>query len=200
MRTKAQEIAGFVACAPCLWGDWAATAYGQAKYPTRPIRVIVPFAPGGGSDVRALRGPAALRPARPAGGLGNRPAASGIVGADLVAKAAPDGYAPLLVFSTRAQSAQLFSKLPFDPIKDFAPITLVISTPLGMLLHPAVPAKTAKEFIAYVKANPGKLYYGSSGPSRRSSGPRRRSGGRSARSSASSWTSVQLDQESDEKW
>ena len=94
----------------------------------------------------------------------NRPAASGIVGTDLVAKAVPDGYTLLLAYSTHAQSAQLFSKLPYDPIKDFAPVTEVIATPLTMLLNPTVPAKTVQEFIAYAKANPGKLNYGSSGP------------------------------------
>ncbi len=142
-----------------------ATPAAAQSYPTRPIRVIVPLAPGGGSDVTAR-----YVGARLADRFGqsivvdNRPAASGIVGTDLVAKAAPDGYTLLLVFSTHAQSAELFSKLPYDPINDFAPITELISTPLVMLLHPAVPAKTVKEFVAYAKANPGKLNYGSSGP------------------------------------
>lgn len=172
MTTKVQGITGFATCVLCLWGAWAAAAYGQAAstssgqaYPGRPIRVIVPFAPGGGSDVMArFLGPRlADRFGQPVV-VDNRPAASGIVGADLVAKATPDGHTLLLVFSTHAQSAQLFTRLPYDPIKDFAPITLVISTPLGMLLNPAVPAKTVKEFIAHAKANPGKLYYGSSGP------------------------------------
>lgn len=150
MTTKVQGITGFATCVLCLWGAWAPTAYGQASYPGRPIRVIVPFAPGGGSDVMArFLGPRlADRLGQPVV-VDNRPAASGIVGADLVAKATPDGHTLLLVFSTHAQSAQLFTKLPYDPAKDFAPITLVISTPLGMLLHPAVPAKTVKEFIAH---------------------------------------------------
>jgi tripartite-type tricarboxylate transporter receptor subunit TctC len=140
-------------------------AWGQDKYPTRPVRVIVPFAAGGGSDVLArYLGPRLSERLGQPVVVDNRPAASGIVGADLVAKATPDGYTLLLVFSTHAQSAQLFAKLPFDPIKDFAPITLVITTPLGMMLTPSVPAKTVKEFIAHAKANAGKLNYGSSGP------------------------------------
>ena len=94
----------------------------------------------------------------------NRPAASGIVGTELVAKAVPDGYTLLLAYSTHAQSAQLFTTLPYDPIKDFAPVTEVIATPLTMQLNPNVPAKTVQEFIAYAKANAGKLNYGSSGP------------------------------------
>ena len=149
----------------CLWAAWTTMAWGQERYPSRPVRVIVPFAPGGGSDVLArFLGPRlAERLGQPVV-VDNRPAASGVVGADLVAKATPDGYTLLLVFSTHAQSAQLFAKLPFDPIKDFAPITLVITSPPGMMLHPAVPAKTVKEFIAHAKANPGKLNFGSSGP------------------------------------
>jgi tripartite-type tricarboxylate transporter receptor subunit TctC len=150
------------ACVSCLW---AGAALGQGGYPNRPVRVIVPFAPGGGSDVLArLLGPRLSERLGQPVIVDNRPAASGVVGAELVAKANPDGYTLLLVFSTHAQSAQLFEKLPFDPIRDFAPITLVITTPPGMMLHPAVPAKTVKEFIAYARANPGKLNYGSSGP------------------------------------
>jgi len=165
MTTKARWFVNVVACVAGLWAAWGATAFAQANYPNRPIRVIVPFSPGGGSDVTARFIGTRLsdRLGQPVV-VDNRPAASGIVGTDIVAKATPDGYTLLLVFSTHAQSAQLFSKLPYDPIKDFAPITEVISTPVGMMLTPSVPAKTVKEFIAYAKANPGKLNYGSSGP------------------------------------
>ena len=165
MTTKAQWFASVVTCVAGLWVAWVATAFAQANYPNRPIRVIVPFSPGGGSDVTARFIGTRLsdRLGQPVV-VDNRPAASGIVGTDIVAKATPDGYTLLLVFSTHAQSAQLFSKLPYDPIKDFAPITEVISTPVGMMLTSSVPAKTVKEFIAYAKASPGKLNYGSSGP------------------------------------
>ena len=143
----------------------AASAYAQSSFPSRPIRVIVPLAPGGGSDYTAR-----FIGARLAERVGqsvvvdNRPAASGIVGTDLVAKAVPDGYTLLLVFSTHAQSAQLFTRLPYDPIKDFAPITEVFATPLVLLVHPSQPVRTMKELIAYAKDNPGKLNYGTSGP------------------------------------
>jgi tripartite-type tricarboxylate transporter receptor subunit TctC len=165
MAIQAQWSAGVVACMMAAWTACAQEALAQENYPSRPVRVIVPFAPGGGSDVTARFVGAKL-----ADRLGqsivvdNRPAASGIVGTDIVAKAHPDGYTLLLVFSTHAQSAQLFAKLPYDPIKDFAPITEVIATPLGMMLQPSVPAKTVQEFVTYAKANPGKLNYGSSGP------------------------------------
>ena len=140
------------------------TAVAQA-YPARPVRVIVPLAPGGGSDYTARFIGARLseRLGQPVV-VDNRPAASGIVGTDLVAKAAPDGYTLLLVFSTHAQSAQLFKKLPYDPIKDFAPITEVFATPLVLLVHPSQPIKTIKELVAYAKEHPGKLNYGTSGP------------------------------------
>jgi tripartite-type tricarboxylate transporter receptor subunit TctC len=135
------------------------------EYPNRPVRIIVPLAPGGGSDytARFIGTRLSERVGQPVV-VDNRPAASGIVGTDLVAKANPDGYTLLLAYSTHAQSAQLFNKLPYDPIKDFAPITIVILTPLTLQLHPSVPAKTVKEFIAYAKQNEGKLNYGSSGP------------------------------------
>jgi len=142
----------------------SATAVAQA-YPARPVRVIVPLAPGGGSDYTARFIGARLseRLGQPVV-VDNRPAASGIVGTDLVAKAAPDGYTLLLVFSTHAQSAQLFKKLPYDPIKDFAPVTEVFATPLVLLVHPSQPIKTIKELVAYAKEHPGKLNYGTSGP------------------------------------
>ena len=143
----------------------AAPVAAQSSYPDRPIRVIVPLAPGGGSDYTARY--IGLRLADRVGQavvVDNRPAASGIVGTELVAKAVPDGYTLLLAYSTHAQSAKLFTTLPYDPIKDFAPVTEVIATPLTLLIHPSVPASTVKEVVAYAKANPGKLNYGSSGP------------------------------------
>jgi len=165
MITRAQRTIGFVACALCLWGVWMATAFGQASYPSRPIRLIVPFAPGGGSDVLArFIGPRlAERLGQPVV-VDNRPAASGVVGADLVAKAGPDGYTLLGTTVTFVISGTLQKGLPYDAFKDFAPITLVITSPFGLLLHPSVPAKTVKEFVAYAKVSPGKLFYGSSGP------------------------------------
>jgi tripartite-type tricarboxylate transporter receptor subunit TctC len=165
MPNKAHGFAKIVVSALCLWSAWANAASAPADYPNRPIRVIVPLAPGGGSDytARFIGQRLADRLGQPVV-VDNRPAASGIVGTELAARAVPDGYTLLLAYSTHAQSAQLFAKLPYDPIKDFAPVTEVIATPLTLLLNPAVPAKTVQEFIAYAKANPGKLNYGSSGP------------------------------------
>src|SRR5450759_4405494 len=120
-------------------------AQSAADYPHKPIRVIVPFSPGGGSDVIAR-----LVGARLSERLGqtvvvdNRPAASGIVGTDLVAKALPDGYTLLLVTASHAVSAKLSTKLPYDLMQDFAPITEVIASPFGALLQPSLPAATMK--------------------------------------------------------
>jgi tripartite-type tricarboxylate transporter receptor subunit TctC len=128
------------------------------------LRLVVPFAPGGGTDVTAR-----FMGARLSERLGqpvivdNRPAASGVVGADLVAKATPDGHTLLVVSVTFVISAALKNNLPYE-VEDFAPITLLIASPLGLMLHPSVPAKNVKELIAHAKANPGKLNYGSSGP------------------------------------
>jgi tripartite-type tricarboxylate transporter receptor subunit TctC len=146
----------------------AAPIFGQ-NYPSRPVRVIVPFSPGGGSDIlaRLLAPPLTERLGQPVV-IDNRPSGSGILGADLVAKSQPDGYTLLAPQSGHAANAQLFTRLPYDPIKDFAPISLVIASPTGLFLHPSVPAKTVKELIAYAKANPGKINYGTSGPA---SGP-----------------------------
>ena len=140
-------------------------AQSAADYPHKPIRVIVPFSPGGGSDVIArLVGARLVERLGQSVVVDNRPAASGIVGTDLVAKALPDGYTLLLVTASHAVSSRLATRLPYDPIKDFSPITVVIASPLGVLLQPSLPAVSMTEFIAHAKANPGKLNYGSSGP------------------------------------
>ncbi|MDB5927158.1 MAG: hypothetical protein JWN13_6094 [Betaproteobacteria bacterium] len=159
MTRTTRLAAGLAACLT------AAVCAHAADYPNRPVRIIVPLAPGGGSDytARYIGTRLSERVTQPVI-VDNRPGASGIQGTDMVAKANPDGYTLLLAYSTHAQSAQLFSRLPYDPLKDFAPVTIVITTPLTMQLHPSVPSKTVKEFIAYAKQNEGKLNYGSSGP------------------------------------
>lgn len=165
MRSHLHGYTGAMLAAACAWAAYQPAANAQSSYPDRPIRIIVPLAPGGGSDYTARF--IGLRLADRVGQavvVDNRPAASGIVGTEMVAKAVPDGYTLLLAYSTHAQSAQLFTTLPYDPIRDFAPVTEVIATPLTVLLHPSVPAATIREFIAYAKTNAGKLNYGSSGP------------------------------------
>jgi len=157
-----RSVSAFVIAAGVLV---EAAPVSSQSYPSRPIRVIVPFSPGGSSDVLArFLGPRLSNRLGQPVVVDNRPSGSGILGADIVAKSTPDGYTLLLVQAAHAANAQLFTRLPYDPIKDFAPITLVVSSPTGMFLHPAVPAKTVKEFIAHAKANPGKFNFGSAGP------------------------------------
>ena len=134
-------------------------------YPTKPIQFIVPFPPGGGNDTVAR---AIAQQASPALGqpivVDNRPGAGGIIGADAAAKAAPDGHTIFLGgVATHAVNPHLHPKLSYDPIKDFAPITLVASAPSVLVVHPSVPARTIADFAAYARANPGKLNYASNG-------------------------------------
>jgi tripartite-type tricarboxylate transporter receptor subunit TctC len=133
-------------------------------YPSRPIRVIVPFSPGGAVDgpMRLIAQELGKRLGQPVV-VENKPGAGATIGTDVVAKAPADGYTLLLASQTNAISATLYSKLPFDPIGDFVPVTLIGREPGVVVVNPSVPAKTLQEFIAYVKAHPGKVDYASSG-------------------------------------
>lgn len=139
-----------------------AQAFAQS-YPVKPVRLIVPFPPGGGVDVTARTfaqkynegwGQAVV--------VDNRPGAGGNIGADAVAKSAPDGYNLLVTTTGHAVAASLYKKLPFDPIKDFAPASQLISTYLVLVANPGMPG-TLKDIVALAKAQPGKLNYGHTG-------------------------------------
>jgi tripartite-type tricarboxylate transporter receptor subunit TctC len=153
----AVAIAAFVAL-------FAESALAQV-YPNKPIHLIVPFAAGGGNDnVARLVGK------RLADSLGqpvlidNRPGAGGVVGAELAAKAAPDGYTLFLGgVGSHAINPSLHDKLPYDPIRDFAPVALLAQAPLVLVVHPSVPAGSFPEFVAYARANPGRLNFASNG-------------------------------------
>jgi len=133
------------------------------SYPAKPVRLLVGFAPGGGTDIiaRLLAQSLTERWGQPVV-VENKLGASGNIAAEVVAKSAPDGYTLLMAFSSHASNAAL-SKLPFDIKKDFSSITLVGSGPALILANPALPAKTLAELIAYAKAHPGEIKYGSSG-------------------------------------
>ena len=144
---------------------FASAAVGADEYPARTVRVVVPFAPGGGTDIVArILGQQLSQKLGQSFVIENRPAGSGIVGADLVAKAPADGYTLLFAFSSLSSSAKLFSHLPYDPIRDFAPVALATTSPLLAVVPASLPAKNVAEFISHAKAHPGKLNYGSSGP------------------------------------
>ena len=139
-----------------------AVANAQA-YPTRPIRLVVPFPAGGSLDVvaRAIGQKLTEAWGQPVV-IDNRPGAGGNIGADLVAKSAPDGYTILEgALSTHAVNVSLYAKMPYDPIKDFAPITLVAVTPNVLVLNVSYPVNSVPELLAYARANPGKLSFGS---------------------------------------
>jgi tripartite-type tricarboxylate transporter receptor subunit TctC len=142
-----------------------AIAQTTANWPTRPIKVIVPFPAGGGYDFMARNLAQKLTDS-----LGqpvvveNRAGANGNIGSDAVAKAAPDGYTLLLGgIGPQAFSVALYPKLPFDPQRDFAPVSLVASQPNLLLTHPSLPVKSVAELVALAKAKPGELPFGSTG-------------------------------------
>ncbi len=134
-------------------------------YPARPIRIIVPFTPGAGTDIigRAI-GQALTDAWQHSVVVDNRPGAGGTIGSDIVAKSTPDGYTLLLGnISTLALAPSLYEKLPYVPLRDFAPITLITTSHNVLVVHPSVPAKSVKELIALAKTKPRQLNYGSAG-------------------------------------
>ncbi len=144
----------------------APLAHAQAgDYPNRPIKLIVPFAPGGSTDIVArlladkmgqILGKAVV--------VDNKGGAGGSIGADAIAKSAPDGYTiGMATVSTHGANPAIYARLPYDPVKDFAPITNVMSVPSVFVVHPSVPAKSMKEFVALAKAEPGKYSFATPG-------------------------------------
>lgn len=133
-------------------------------FPTRPVRIIVPSTPGGAADLlaRLLAQHMSSSFAQPVI-IENKPGAGNIIGTDTVAKASPDGYTLLLAINNHAINASLYKKLPYDPIKDFAPVSLLVSTPHMLLVHPSLGVKSVAEFLAHVRAHPGKVNYASAG-------------------------------------
>lgn len=143
----------------------ALNAAAQSAFPSRPVTLVVPFPPGGGTDTGARI--VAQKLAQKWGQqvvVENKGGAAGQIGADVVAKARADGYTILMGnIGTQAINPSLYAKLPYDADKAFAPISLVAELPLAMMVNPAVPAKTAAEFIALAKSQPGRMSYSSSG-------------------------------------
>ncbi len=143
---------------------FAVGVHGQS-YPSKPIRFIVPFPPGGGNDLLARE--LAQYLVEPLGQpvvVDNRPGASTIIGTELAAKAPPDGHTIFMGNnSTLAINPNLYKKLPYDAVKDFAPVSLLASAPFVLLVHPSVPARSVKELIALARARPGELNFGSAG-------------------------------------
>src|SRR3989441_13242411 len=149
------------------------TAAQAQPYPSRPVRLIVPFPPGGSTDIlsRALAHKLAEGLAQ-AVVIDNRPGAGGSIGSEAAAKAAPDGYTLVMgQLGPLAVSPALYKNLPYDPGKSFAPVALMAIVPSVLVVNPPVPAASPSELIAYARANPGKLTYGSAGRWRTTSPP-----------------------------
>ena len=148
--------------AVALFVSMAAAAH--AQYPVRPVRLVVPFPPGGGTDIvaRTLAQKLTETFGQPVI-VDNRAGANGIIGTDLAAKAKPDGYTLLITIASHAINPTLYAKLPYDTLADLAPVALLAEYPFVITVHPSVPAKRLEELIAFAKSRPNQLSYASSG-------------------------------------
>jgi len=146
-------------------------AAANAQFPAKPVRIVVPYSPGGGTDIISRQ--LAQKLAEAWGQnvfVENRPGANGIIGTDAVLKSPPDGHTLVVVVAAHVINASLQAKMPFDPVADVAAVTLIARSPWVIVITPAVPAKDLKALVAFAKANPGKLRFGSSEPSSRLAG------------------------------
>jgi tripartite-type tricarboxylate transporter receptor subunit TctC len=141
----------------------AATAQ-AAEYPERPVRVIVTFPPGGGTDIVARM---VLQKVSERSGIGfiidNRGGAGGTIGTDLAAKAAPDGYTLVVISGSHTINPSLYKKLPYDSVRDFVPVGMLVTGPGLLVVHPSLPARNVRELIAIARGQPGRLLYASAG-------------------------------------
>jgi tripartite-type tricarboxylate transporter receptor subunit TctC len=140
-------------------------AFAQAgDFPVKPIRILVPLAPGGGNDAIArMVGSRLQERLGQSVVVDNRPGAGGVVGTEIAARAAPDGYTMIVVNNSHVAMSALYPKLSFDPLRDFAPVALAASSPFIVVVHPSLPVNNIQELLAWTRANPGKMNYGTSG-------------------------------------
>ncbi|HEX3169404.1 MAG TPA: tripartite tricarboxylate transporter substrate-binding protein, partial [Burkholderiales bacterium] len=159
-----RDIRTLLACAVALSFATDAALAQTAKYPARPVRLVVPFAAGGTNDIlgRIVAEKLAEKFGQPFV-ADNRAGANTVVGSEIVARATADGHTLLIVSASIAVNPSLVRALPYDTLRDFAPIGMVAGGPYRMVIHPAVPAKTVVEFIAWVKSQQGKVNYASTG-------------------------------------
>ena len=145
-------------------GALGAPALLAQSYPAKPVRLVVPYPPGGGTDII---GRVVAQKLSDAFGqqvvVDNRGGAGGVIGTEIVARSLPDGYTLLMAPTSHVINPSIYSKLPYDTVKDFAPITLAASAAIVLATHPSIPVKSVKELIAYAKMKPGELNFGSAG-------------------------------------
>jgi tripartite-type tricarboxylate transporter receptor subunit TctC len=146
-----------------LFLSFLASEAAAQQYPSKPIRFVVPYPPGGPLDaVARLTAQKVSEAVKQPVIVDNKPGAGGNIGADTVAKSPADGYTILMgAVATHAINPTLYASIPYDPVRDFAPVTQLASTPNILIVNPSIPASNVREFIAYAKANPGKLNFGS---------------------------------------
>jgi tripartite-type tricarboxylate transporter receptor subunit TctC len=161
---KRRDLLAYGAAMLCIGTTPAPRAFAQAKYPDRPIKLVVPFVPGGVNDIVARLWTDRVKATLGAVYIENQGGAGGAVGAAAVARAQPDGYTLLLGGAgSQVLNPIAMSKPPYDPVKDFEPIAILATTSLTIAVTPSLPVHALKELIAYANANPGKLVYGSAG-------------------------------------
>lgn len=158
--TSLERIAAGAGCACVILSSPLAAQ----TYPAKPIRVVVPYPPGGATDLTArLVGQKMQEALKQNVLVDNRPGAGGVIGAEIVAKAAPDGYTLLIAVPAELVILPHLQKLPYDVARDLAPVSLAVVTPLVLVVHPSLPVKSVKELIAFVRARPKQLTYASAG-------------------------------------
>ncbi|HXF65679.1 MAG TPA: tripartite tricarboxylate transporter substrate binding protein [Burkholderiales bacterium] len=141
-----------------------AAAHAEPPYPARALRLVVPSSPGGGADISArIIAPKLSEALGQQVVVENRPGASTMIGGEAVARAAPDGYTLLLGISTLAINPAIYRKIPYDALKDFAPVSQLVSLPNLLVTHPSLPVATVKELVALARARPGQIHYASAG-------------------------------------
>ena len=145
---------------------WAvvAVAQGTAGYPVRTVQIVVPYTPGTGADILSrILGPRLAERWKVSVITDNRPGATGNIGAEYVSKAPPDGHTVLFTATSFGTTPPLFPKLPFDPVRSFAPVVLIATSAVALIVHPQLPAKSVREFIQLAKRRPGQMLYSSPG-------------------------------------
>ena len=159
-RTRQVFKTGLIAVAVFGMG----TAEAQQNYPVRPVRLVVPSSPGGGTDITArIIAPKLGEHLGQQVIVENRAGAGTMIGGEFVARAAPDGYTLLMGISTLAINPAMYRKVPYDALKDFAPVSQVVTLPNILVTHPSLPVRSVKELIAFAKARPGEINFASAG-------------------------------------
>ena len=164
MKSKIAKLSRSVTCVAVLWTACACITYAQDNFPSKPLQIIVPTGPGGGTDTAArLLARVFNEKLKWQVVVVNRLGAGTRLAGESVAKAPPDGYTLLMGINALATGPLVYNSMPYDALRDFAPVSLVLVVPYLFVVHPALPAKNARELIALARARPNELSYASAG-------------------------------------